>query len=237
MSLKRSSGSVPGFGSGDPDNWLSALFRRPSGETPHALDDEFDDASIHGDWTELVINGTTTWTEQLGRLSALTTNQSDANTSPILKSIGAASYPLTIDTCTTRTSVKANYLMYGIIFSDGVTATDDGTAIMPYQETAEAFLTMGYRSGTLQNMGTNPGVGQIWAESGLLYLRMIWSAADTFKAYWSADGIEWLAHPNSPVSRTLTPTHAGLWVSSWGTATTSGMSFEYFRVTASDLSA
>jgi hypothetical protein len=65
-----------------------------------------------------------------------------------------------------------------------------------------------------------------------LHFRLRWTAANTFSAEWSVDGVSWLSI-HSAISSTITPTHAGLALSVWtspsGVAEVGG-TFEYFRV-------
>lgn len=67
-----------------------------------------------------------------------------------------------------------------------------------------------------------------------MYQRLIWTAANTWKFQWSYDGTFWMTHSSG--ARTLTPTHFGLNVSTWGGGTQRLATWDYFRVTEADLS-
>lgn len=69
-----------------------------------------------------------------------------------------------------------------------------------------------------------------------LYLRLIWTAANTFAVNHSWDGVTWIDSSSSTISDTLTPTHFGVSVSTWGGSTVAYAQFEYVRVYESDLS-
>lgn len=216
------------------DTWLDALFRRPSGETIHADDDEFDDGSIDGAWTQLTVSGTTTWSESGGRLLAKTDSQTAADNNPILRSLGSLTYPLTIDTAVSYTSPWATYLMVGVAFSDGVVATSNAICGEAYVTTAaDAGPIIAFRAdGTWTNIVGSGTVEK--AGYGMLYLRVVWTAANAFTFLWSADGVNYLVA--STATPTVTPTHYGLFVGTWGVSAQRNAAFEYFRVTESDLS-
>jgi hypothetical protein len=75
------------------------------------------------------------------------------------------------------------------------------------------------------------GLELVW-----LYLRLVWTAANTWGFAWSPDGVSWTDYNFSTFAATMTPTHFGPWVSSWGQTVPLVASFEYVRVTESDLS-
>ena len=240
MSLKRSSGTVPGLGSGDPDNWMSALFRRPSDETVHAVDDEFDNASKDAAWVESDPSGTTVWTEKRHVLSASFFGQGDADIATFMKPL-ALSAPVTIETAFRVFADDPNFATVGLLFADGTASTDDGVGVRFYTtNTAQSWINI--RNGTLATFSSAPsGVSNVEISAGSfpfshLYLRMIWSATNTWKTMYSIDGITWLNAVGTGTS-TLTPTYMGMFVSAWTGSGKHAASFEYFRVTEADLSA
>jgi hypothetical protein len=60
-------------------------------------------------------------------------------------------------------------------------------------------------------------------------MRVIWAAANSFHLETSPDGVSWYRHITS-YARTVTPTHFGLYSSTWAGATSCIASFEYIRV-------
>lgn len=220
-------------------SWLAAMFARPG--AVHEDDDDFNDGTIDAVWTERAATGTTEWTESLDVMSVKTWSQSGGDTSVLLKPMtGATTYPMTIETAM-RVSVRnVNYLMAGIIFSEGTAGASECVVSMPYWSTSEDWQ-MSFRYGTLDdvngthaNLPMNPGsMNWPW-----MYQRLIWKDNSKFKYGWSVDGVtyEYMSDLTF-TTNTKVPTHYGLWVSSWGTSTPSMASYEYFRVTESDLSA
>jgi hypothetical protein len=231
VSHKGTSGDLGGV-----PQWMSDLAARP-GE-PHAYDDEFDDESIHGDWTELDITGTTTWTESGGKLSVLADNQTANDFGVQLKALDSLTSPLTIDTVRVSSAPVGMNAMSGILFSDGVISSSKAWANMAYFPSNAGWerTTIQARTGTLTNMGTASGSVQHQNPISQLYLRLVWSAANTFKVLWSPDGISYVSHSTASHANTMTPTHFGLFASTWGTNAEMVASFDYFRVTESDLS-
>ena len=221
---------VGGFGQG---SWLAALFARP--ETVHADDDEFDDESIDVAWTEVTVTGTTIWTESRGVLSVKTYSQTASDVNPILKPM-SATFPVTIETAL-RVSVRdTNYLMTGLIFTDGVSSTSNCIIAMPYWHTSGVIMS--FRSGTLTSISSDYGglnMSDAWMPFPFLYQRLIWTSANTFKYLWSMDGVTWEDHYGAK-AKTMTPTHYGVYVSTWGGSVQVASAFEYFRVTEADLS-
>ena len=72
--------------------------------------------------------------------------------------------------------------------------------------------------------------------AGLFYWRVIWSATNTFKGYFSFDGVSWTRFGGGDATVTLTPTHFFVGVSTWGDVDIGMATFEYLRVTEADLS-
>jgi hypothetical protein len=225
----------PGAGGGYPGTWLDALFTRP--ETAHADDDEFDDDIIDAAWTELVVTGTTVWSEKGSRLNAEFIDQASNDLSPILKSLGSLTSPVTIETAVTASAILTSFTQFGLVFADGVVAGSEAVAAKLQYPTVSGQITQSLLAGTLTNMTVNVTTTLNSSGAGnMVYLRLIWSAANTWKYYWSFDGQVWVQHRTAG-SRTMTPTHFGLFVSTGNvTAFDRVAAFEYFRVTESDLS-
>ena len=218
-----------------PGSWLSAMFARPSGE--HVDDDDFNDGDIGAEWSTYTQTGTTTWEEGLDVLSARTWSQSGSDASVIVKPMtGATTYPITIETAMRVAVRDVNYLMAGMAFTDGTSGASKCVLSMPYWSSSYTWYNS-FRSGTLDNVSstyTNIAMNNGSLNWPWLYQRLVWVSANSFKYGWSVDGVIYDYVGNYSV--TMTPTHYGVWVSSWGTGTPALASFEYFRVTESDLS-
>jgi len=217
------------------DTWIDALMRRPSDETPHAYDDEFDDETVDADWVELSIAGDMTVTEKRSRLSVLTDSTAGASDfQGVLKPLDSLTNPLTIETCFEVVSDDLSGSgMVGIGFSDGVVAGSNCAIGRTWRQG-----NIGIASGTLTStdsvnndtLATEPG------RYARFYMRLIWSAANTFKIQVSIDGVSWTAYGLSATTKTMTPTHFGLLGTAYIGVRDTTASFDYFRVTESDLS-
>jgi len=221
-----------------PGSWLSAMFARP--EASHEDDDDFNDGVIDASWTQRTPTGTAEWAEGLDVMSVKTWSQSGGDPAVIIKPMtGATTYPITIETAMRAMSRDVAYLMAGIIFADGTSGASKCVVSMPYWSSAENWI-MSFREGTLDGIGstyTNIPMNEGPQPWPWLYQRLVWKDANRFTYGWSIDGVtyDW-ALTGAGWSVTTTPTHYGLWVSSWGTSTRGMASYEYFRVTESDLS-
>ena len=240
MSMKRSSGTVPGFGSGDPDNWMSALFRRPSDETVHVDDEEFND-TISG--TAVTPSGTATWVQDRGVLSVKFQDQTPAHVAVRLYPLTPTTAPVTIETALRVYSASdAGYTMAGIIITDGNTDTADAITIWFAPGAIASGPKLGSKSGVaLTSMSTNPITAYTFSQAHgpmpVVYLRLIWTAANTFEYAISIDGVTWSDMAVGSGSKTITPAYFGAFVSTDDNASNDCFAtFEYLRVTESDLS-
>lgn len=209
---------------GGGTTWLDAV---PSGNAPVAsLDDEFDDASLTG-WTAATISGTATWTEDKDVLSVLFGNQTAADLAAQLKVIGALSTGDYIEVALRMMSSAEGFTLAGLLFSDGTAGTSNAVYFC-IQSNNFWFL----HTGTLTNIATT-----VWIDNSTTsrvlpwaFLRLHYVSANTWRAEASPDGVSWTSFGNADNSFTMTPTHMGMAVTSWGGATVSRIaSFEYFR--------
>lgn len=225
-----------GYGSGGVpvDSWIGRLFNRPV--TAHTDDDEFDSTGLGG-WTEVDVSGTTTWTEDAHCANVVFDNQSSGDGAFLLKSMDPSSSPVTIETAVHTLGDAADYTMCGLAFTDGTAASSNTVIIMGYFGSSSHRFKMW--NGTLTNISTGGADVEISAynfAAGFLYVRLIWSAANTWKFQMSPTGANgsWINFDESSDSFTLTPTHFGLFVSKWGGVAQSTVSFDYFRVYETD---
>jgi len=221
----------------DVPEWVSYLAARQSDETPHADDDLFGSDSS-GDYTELDVSGTTTWTVSRGVLSCVFDDQTAADASVLVKAITSASAPMTIESRVRLLAADQNYDMLGICFTDGVTSGDDMVGV-EVGTTATAMQVLSTH-GTITNLDAD---FQAYLTSGPqqllingLYVRLIWTAANTFTVAISPDGVSWTAYGVGTDSYTFTPTHLGMWVSTYGGTAPVVGTWDYLRVYDSDLS-
>jgi hypothetical protein len=230
MSLKRSSGTVPGLGSGDPDTWLSALFRRPSDETPHVDDQEF--VGVIGG-TGLLPSGTATWTQDRNVLSLAWEDQAGGESVVRAYSLTPTSAPVTIEAAIKVMTQTSEAVVAGVCFLDGATTTSNMAAAgwdpdVTYTRTQSGTVTV------LANVDYKTMAASAF---GIVYIRLVWTAADTFKASFSIDGVSWSSFGLAALSKAMTPSHIGVY--GWGQVGATNVAlatFEYVRVTESDLS-
>jgi len=218
-------------GSGYADTWLDALFTRPSDETVHTDDQEFN-GTIGG--TAQDASGTITWTQSRGILSAAYEDTSPGSSPCRLYALTPTTFPVTIETAIRTIGEDGKYPLGGICLTDG-TATSANLVGCAY--VAATFDASMY-SGTIASSSSTTNDIVESPVSLLIYMRLIWTATNTFEATWSIDGVSWSKFATTSTSKTITPTHFGAFIGGMDTATSVAItSFEYLRVTESDLSA
>lgn len=217
--------------------WVQYLDHRLSDETPHT-DDDFFQTDSSADYTDDAVSGTATWQITRGVLSVRYTSQSGGNAATFIKPITSASAPMTIETRLSVASLKVNWPTAALVFADGTSASSKtiefGTTGNNDLSNAALQLRKGTRT-DIQASNYNRLVS-IWACDYLTYIRLIWKSANTWQAAASVDGISWWSKGFADVSYTMTPTHFGFLVTSYGDTNDHGAAFDYFRVYDSDLS-
>ena len=204
---------------------------RPSDETVHVDDQEFTGA-IGG--TEVVTTGTVTWVQnrsKLGlRFASISANDIAARVYPLTTTTA----PLTIEAVIRPTIHTANHHQGGILFSDGTTATDSVVIAGVHRAG-----TIAHNRGTFTNIENTELASETpapaWAPNPV-YMRLVYVSANNWQMSISADGIIWTDFDMGDQSFTMAPTHFGVYATTWGDGTTSAISWEYLRVTESDLS-
>lgn len=215
--------------------WVSYLAERQSDETANGDDDFFADGTKTG-WTESVVTGSATWTESRGVMSlkALSGATGDAATS--LKSILASGPPYTIESCVRLFDVNTDFHSMGICFADG---TGSGANVVEARLASRANGTdqLQAYTGTLTNTDATSRVLTTLngRASGLLYMRLVNTAANTWAVNFSQDGVSWSDLGLAPFTFTMTPTHYGMFATNFAGTTPLMASWEYFRVDEADL--
>ena len=196
----------------------------------HDFNDHFDDDSRAAAWTEVTPSGTAVWTESGDVISAKVKNQGGDDVCGLVKTIGALSYPLVITTAIRMLSLP-NYGMSGLIFSNGATTSSNVIWAMTYHDAAYGFVHS-FRTGTFATVNSLIITERRPILLGpYLYQRFIWRATNTWSLEISPDGVSWTDYANGNETFSLTPTHFGVGVSSWGSAFDQIATFEYFDVT------
>ncbi len=237
-------GNLPGGGGGAVPEWVSYLAARQSDETPHTDDDLFT-SDTSADYTEQTVSGSATWTTSRGLLSVSFDDQVATDAAAYLKAITSASAPMTIETSVQILAEEiggSEFAMAGLMISDG-TATGSKCQILELGLSGPGSLGQIYaRRGTLTNLA---GTGSNSIGNGLFvgstpfsrfYMRLIWTAANTFAVAYSLDGVTWTDKGAATFAHTMTPTHFGFYTTTWGGNNEALASFDYFRVYDADLS-
>lgn len=213
-------------------SWLMNLFLNP--DTPHTDDQEFTD-TLGG--TAVTPSGTATWSQDKSLLSVVVDGQSSADICGRMYALTPNSAPVTIEAAFTVAGDDQAYIWAGIGFSDGTATSSNAVHVGYYASTANGQFQPWH--GTFTNQSSSEDafyVNDIGPQPPRWWVRLIWSAPNTFKAYMSMDSVTWHALDTS-ISDTLTPTHFGAIATTWGGNEEVFATWDYIRVYESDLSA
>lgn len=210
--------------------WEDKVAKLPA--SPNANDDEFNDDSFTG-WTAVVPGSpaSVVATESNDALSVYhpsgAAGARDAHA--WVKSLGGASAPVVIETCMRGGNLEgqpSNNLFMGILFADG-TASGAGTQILGLLDLYTPNVAIEkWTNYTTFSAQVTKNITRWYALA--IYMRLSWTAANTWKFEVSPDGISWIT-VQTGWSQTMTPTHYGVFVAN-GTAQPTVTTFEYFRV-------
>lgn len=210
------------------------------GTSAHTDDEEFD-GTLGG--TAVTPTGTVTWTRDsdLNVLSAHLNGVAEGDLAGRLWSMTPTTSPVTLETAVRLLAMNTPSASYpfaaGLVFADGTATTSN---VMLGAPVSGAIPAVWMRGGTFANLNGTSNLVAGYGSPGIMFARLIWSAANTFKVFVSPSGADgsWtkLTLP-STYSKTMTPTHFGLGVTQWGIANDAVATFEYLRVYESDLSA
>lgn len=232
--------ATPSSGSGMPaGSWLANMFSRPSTETAHIDDLEFDVDSL-GSSTAVTPSGTAIYEVDGHVLACEFEDQAAGDLAARMWALTPTAFPVTIQTAMgfMPNAIDGNEPTFaGIVLSNGTSNTSNLISLFLV---GADILRVSARSGTFEDTNTLEGEEHVARGSfGRIYLRLIWSAANTFKLQASPTGTEgsWTDFGIGPMSEMLTPTHFGVAVSSWGETLPGIAAWEYLRPTELDLSA
>lgn len=200
--------------------------------------DEFNDNSLSGSFTRVDAaggSGRATWTEGGDVLSVYNAggdavNELHAQMYP-LSGVGGA--PAVGDAFFTAlmigNPVGTNYSFGGILLADGTTY-GAGKQVVATSHVGTTSRDHYLRTYTNYNTIAS-SVDQVATavSTGLTYyLRIVCTAANTWRRDYSYDGVTWFPG-GATASYTLTPTHVGVLSSSFGTSTKSTVRYEFLR--------
>lgn len=214
-----------------PDGLLYP-FQRLTGETAHADDKFFTGGSPTG--TAVTVGGTAVWSQGLGRLNCVFNNQGSGQAAARLWTLTPVAAPVTLETCY-EVLAPQNAYQIGLLFTDGLTSGDNLYAAMQIGD-GNGLYTYRGTLGAIGSANTGAGITPNTYFPRQIYVRTIWTAANTFEAAWSVDAVAWSKFGLTSDSKTMTPTHFGVLVSTYGVNTPAVASFKYVRVAAADLS-
>lgn len=224
-----------GGGGGSVPASVLYLGGRIGGETGHDDDVFFDGSAPAG--TDVDHGpGTFEVSEAFGVLSMRLAGASS------LEAIYARAWPLTPNaspvTIETRVTLLPGHLIntgYGLAFgfSDG-TATTSAIAGRNLRIESNGAETWNV-GGTFASQGRSDGINDHFVHLGNpLYIRVGWTAADTFKANIGRNPVHFSAQTWASLSRTLTPTHFWVGIVS-NQANQSVLTVDYIRVNEANL--
>jgi hypothetical protein len=204
------------------DYRLKKLYEFPAAQGGE--DDDFMDGSFTG-WTACEVEALTI-TESLGRCSVVHPGGGAvAKFSARLKAHTFATNDW-IETAAQFGGVGQSHNMAGLCISNGTT-----------HGTSNAFHWLARtNTGVMRRQGNNSFTADTsngeytlpFPGSGLLFFRLRYEGSNTFRGYTSPDGVSWIDITGAQ-SYTLTPTHWGFSMTSWGGSGKSVMSLCYFK--------
>lgn len=186
---------------------------------------------LDGSWTEVNPSGTQTLTVGRGRLSVLHDDIATADIGAVVKPLTGEAAGSALYTDVLHLAFNENFTMGGLVFSDGNAVSSNIAALLFYVQSASNYVIES-RGGTFQAVGatvqSGPVLHPLVVLAGPMYLRWTWSAANTFVAEFSPDGVTWFAFGMANSAITLTPTHGGVFWTGWGAGTPRISSFGPF---------
>jgi hypothetical protein len=196
---------------------FKAFFRER--HAPHSLDhaeDVFWDGDDLAGFTDVDVTGSHTLTESGdGFLRAVFDSQDAADVNARLKArTFAVGDSFAIGPITFRGKGE-NHTMVGLCFTDGTDPTSNSVLAMIWA--GDGVIRFAVWHGTLTNNAT-----MVWADQhqqtfiGPGFVRLTYAASNSFQAFFSSDGVNWLDIGQVAFAKTMTPTHLGPFWTRWG---------------------
>lgn len=194
-----------------------------------ASDDEFDDASFTG-WTK-VESGShlITVTERDNRLSvAHPGGDSSAEMHGIVKSatINSGAY---VESCISAMGVLQNFNVVGLVFANGSTYGAGAQALFYFSIQEQKFYSIAFTNYSSAGSFNSVNNWEMGRGPRDLFMRWKYEGSNHFRGYVSPDGISWVDITGQQTI-TLTPSHFGVVMSTWGGASAMAYSFRYIRL-------
>lgn len=170
--------------------------------------------------TTVTVTGTQTVTQGYGRCSVSFQDQAVNDFNCLLKARTFSVGDTFVMPLTPHMQTLENFSFSGLVFTDGTTAASNAVASFAYLQTAATGMVVEGASGTLTNMTLSGTIiGNLIQAS--IWVRLIYTASNSFHAAFSRDGVHWVNSHN--LTPTLTPTHIGILWSSWNASATDGI--------------
>lgn len=199
-------------------------------DTANAVDDEFDDGSISGDWTGVDGGtGTVVWTETRNALNALFYSNPGNKAYAKLKATTLADGEAFETLITGRTNALSQFPFTGLILTDGVLTSSNAFVACVFSN-ASVYDVPTIRGGTVSDLSISTfldGINSV-TPRGAVRLRLFRTDSTHYGIKLSGNGVDWVQF-GSTYNPGFTPTHAGPMVTSWTSGEKHIASFEYFR--------
>lgn len=177
--------------------------------------DEFDNGSFTG-WTTVDSGShTPTLTEANDFLSIYHPgNDATAELHAYMKTPASFNTGKTIECAFRGNGIAQTNNLFGLIMADGTTYGAGAQVFLRLNPATPGVVISNFTNystnGTASNSGWSAGT-----PTGMIFFRLVYTAANTFQAYSSVDGTSWLDLFGGTKSYTLTPTSLGFAFSSW----------------------
>lgn len=124
--------------------------------------------------------------------------------------------------------VTATFTMAGILLADGVTyGSGNQAAAFAYFNSGYAVCSPYTGYNTYNSLNQTNGMG-FFAANLPFWIRLVKTGTNTWRTDISPNGVHWYLNMGGD-TQTVTPTHVGLWVSSWSTGTVGFVTFDLLR--------
>lgn len=133
-----------------------------------------------------------------------------------------------VEACFRGMGVAQNFNIAGVLMADGATY-NSGAQQTCYQSVSEnLYISSNHTGYNARSTNAQSVALPASAPIGDTFLRLVYLGSNTFRMYASPDGVSWVPLAAS-FTRTLTPTYAGFFVTTWGGASGFCWSFRYVR--------
>lgn len=190
-------------------------------------DDEFDDENFSG-WTTVQDSSPlASVVEGCDRVSIqLPGGESAGELHAFMKAVTPSANAY-IETAFRIMGRNQNYNIGGLIFSNGTTYGAGSQVYLGYSPSEASWVRTSFT-----NFNTNAGTTLIGAQGNpvgtFIFLRFQYLGSNNWRGWVSANGLAWIDITGS-FARTLTPTHMGIFCTTWNATGPCQFSFEYFK--------